>query len=189
MEPDIKAFERFFKITQEFKIEISLELKIAILFIISSLQSPNLTDDNSNYLKISLTLDKFYKEICATNSEKKYLQFLYSNFTKISKENPLRNLKILLAFNNKTWVKDLYLLVAIKNPKIKITKEILDFIDNFFLPIFPLNGNYFKELGFREKEIGIILNEAKIFWAENDFNSDILFNDFLKNQIKQKSFL
>lgn len=174
---DIKALTRIFEIIDELKIEVNLELKIAILFFNLFSQSDfcekNSTfenkDKNNNF-------SQFFKEICATNLEKKYFQLLNSNFEKISHDKTLKTLKILLAFNDKKLVKDLYLLAAIKNKNIKITQENLNFISDFSLPNFPLDGNYLKKLGFKEKEIGVILNKAKISWAENDFNPEKIFS-------------
>jgi poly(A) polymerase len=178
---DIKALTRIFEIINELKIEVNLELKIAILFLNLFSESSDFCEKNStcNNKEKSDNFLQFFKEICATNSEKKYFQFLNSNFTKISYDETLKTLKILLAFNDKKLVKDLYLLAATKNIDIKITTENLNFISDFSLPNFPFDGNYLKKLGFREKEIGIILNKAKISWAENDFNPNPLLEYFI----------
>ncbi len=126
------------------------ELKLAALFL----------QKNSN-LKI------FFQEICATNSEKKYFQFMIQN-------HDLSDLKRLLIFEEKNLVRDFYLLNFVKNfdpKKIAVVKKNLNFIQNFSAPIFPLNGNDVTLLGFKGSAVGKAIKQAKIFWIEGDFKA------------------
>lgn len=148
---DIGAFERLIETSRKLKDDVSLNLKIATLFL----------NDN-------LDIDGFFKEICATNLEKKYLQFLSSNLHKISNNN----IKTFLAFNDKEIVKDLYLLALMKNSKLSLIEKNIEYLNKFSLLNFPLNGNDLEELGFKKEKIGFALNEAKIFWAERDFKAN-----------------
>jgi poly(A) polymerase len=145
---EIKRLEKLFSI----QAESNLELKIAALF-----------------LNKKIDLDKFYKEICATNSEKKFLNFIFS---KISPKLYFQDLKLLLAFEEKELILNLYLFklaqesFTLRIPE--ITKN-LKYLEQFSLPKFPLNGKDFIRLGYKQKAIGEAITKAKKIWAENNF--------------------
>ncbi len=129
--------------------------------------------ENQNLKLVALFLQKnsdlkiFAKEICATNSEKKYFQFMIQN-------HDLSDLKRLLIFEEKNLVRDFYLLDFVKNfdpKKIPTVEKNLDFIQNFSAPIFPLNGNDVTSLGFKGSAVGKAIKQAKIFWIEGDFKT------------------
>jgi len=145
---DIEALKHLF----EMEVSASLNLKLAVLF-----------------LKKDLDLKKFAQEICATNKEKKYFSFLVEK----SPEPDLQSLKQLLAFSDKNWVLDFYLFTLAKSPKKNTDlKNIIHFLQNFFLPEFLLNGEDVKHLGLKDKAVGEAITKAKIFWAENNFTPD-----------------
>jgi poly(A) polymerase len=147
-EPDISALERLFVIEKELQFVASANLKLAVLFV-----------------EKGFDLKSFSAEICATNLEKKYLQFMCES-------HDLQDLKRLLLFEEKLFVQDFYLLNLAKNfdfAQISQAKENLQLIQNFTLPPFPLNGDVVAGLGFREKEIGSAINLAKKVWAESGF--------------------
>ncbi|NBV06825.1 MAG: CCA tRNA nucleotidyltransferase [Proteobacteria bacterium] len=154
---DIKALESFFKIEKEFKISSNLSLQLAILFAQKNLD-----------LKI------FFSEICATNAEKKYFQFIVENLTAY-KNFDQKILKQLLTSAPKEVVLDLYLIALVKNfdlQKISQVKEDIKFLKNFSLPNFPLQSTDLIKLGFVGKKLGAVLREARKIWAENNFALD-----------------
>ncbi len=96
----------------------------------------------------------------------------------------LQALKQLLASTEKNLIQDLYLLTFAKNfdpKKLPEAQKIIQFLQEFSLPHFPLNGEDVMQLGFSGKAVGEAINRAKKFWSENDFktNKTALIN-FLK---------
>ena len=167
--PDFESLEKLFAIEKKLKIVASLNLKIAILF-----------------LQKTTNLTIFFDEICATNLEKKYLKFLATNSVsnlELSSFKPF----LCLAQNNE--VLDFYLFKMIKEfglQELSIIKKNSNFLQKFLLPKFPLNSSDFVSLGFKEKELGIAIKQAKTFWAQNNFQpeKEILINFLLaKNNI------
>lgn len=133
-----------------------------------------LVDENQNlklaalFLKKNSDLKTFAKEICATNSEKKYFQFMIQN-------HDLSDLKKLLVFEEKNLVRDFYLLNFVKNfdpKKAAAVKKNLEFIQNFSVPVFPLNGNDLTSIGFKGVAVGKAIKQAKSFWIEGDFKAN-----------------
>lgn len=144
---DIKAFEQLLEIEKKLKISASLNLKLATLFYEKNF------DDES-----------FFKEICATNSEKKYFHFLANHRA--------GSLNQLLVLTTKEIVLDLYLLGLAKGwnkSKISEIKKTATFLKNFYLPEFPLKSSDLMELEFFGKQLGMALQKAKEIWAMNDF--------------------
>jgi poly(A) polymerase len=149
---DIKRLTQLFEIEKKLKFEASLTLKIAALFF----------DKNLN-------LEKFFKEIRATNFEKKYFNFLIQKKLQIF---DLKSLKQLLAFEEKSLIIDLYLLGLAQNfSKVNVAQaqKNLKFLNQFSLAEFSLKGEDLLRLGFKGKKVGEMLFEARKFWAENDF--------------------
>ncbi len=147
---EIQALARLFEIEKKLEFSVDLKLKLAALFL-------NETFD----LKV------FAQEICATNLEKKYLQLV--NFYSASS---LNELKILLAFEEKNLVLNIYLFTLAKNNQSFKTDEVkknLEFFQNFSLPNFPLNGDDLTQLGFKGSVVGDVIKKAKVFWAQNGF--------------------
>lgn len=153
---DIEALEQLFELEKLLNFSANLNLKIAVLF-----------------LQKKFDLKIFAQEICATNLEKKYLQFMSIN-------HDCTDLKRFLTFVEKDLVRDFYLFDLAKNfnskkiPALKKDLQFKDlqFIENFSLPKFPLNGEDVMQLGFKSDKVGKAIEKAKIFWAENDFKSN-----------------
>ncbi len=144
---DVKALERLFDLEKKLNFIASSQLKLAVIFLQKNLDLKNLT-----------------KEICATNLERKYFQFLLSNLeTKDSKE--------LLAFAEKDLVLDSYIFNSIKNSA-AMQKKNIEFLQKFSSPKFPLNGTDIMRLGIKDKAVGEAMIAAKKFWANGDFKSD-----------------
>lgn len=152
---DIKALKRLLINEKKLGFAVSLNLKLATLFI-----------------EKNLNLRILAEEICATNLEKKYFQFLL-----VQQNQPanLNDLKQLLAFFSKDFVLDFYLLSLAKSSetiKIKTAKQNIKFLEQSNLLKFPLDGNDLLELGLENKQLGQALEKAKKFWAQNNFKSN-----------------
>lgn len=151
---DIKGLEHLFEIEKNLKIVADLNLKIAVLF----------GEKNLDH-KI------FFAEICATNAEKKYFQFIA--------KNSVKDLKKLLVENDKEMVLGLYLQDLSKNydlKKIAAAKKTISYLRKFSLPDFPLKSSDLIALGFSGKKLGLALQKTQEIWAENDFK-------FSKNEL------
>lgn len=148
---DVEALERLFELEKKFKFTAERNLKMAVLFLAE---------------KIDLKV--FAGEICATNLEKKYFSYVLGASDGLG----LGDLRQLLLFNEKDWVRDFYLFSLIKNPNSEKTAEIkknLQYLQNFSLPNFPITGEDVLQLGFKGKAAGEAILSAKKFWAANDF--------------------
>ncbi len=151
---DIKALAHLFEIEEKFKISADLNLKVAVLFGAKNLDHK-----------------KFFTEICATNLEKKYFQFIA--------KNSVKDLKKLLVENDKEMVLGLYLQDLSKNydlKKIAAAKKTISYLRKFSLPDFPLKSSDLIALGFSGKKLGLALQKTQEIWAENDFK-------FSKNEL------
>lgn len=142
---DIAAFERVLNLRKD----VGQKLKIAALF-----------------LHEKLDLEIFFREICATNEEKKYFRFLSSGPQKLD----LPALKQLLAFYEKELVIELYLFSWAKESTKQL--EYLEYLQDFSLPNFPLKPQDLINAGLSRKKLGEALSEAKKFWAKCDFKAD-----------------
>jgi len=161
---NLKALWQLFEFEKTFNFKANLNLKIAALFFNEDLN-----------LKI------FSREICATNLEKRYFNFLINNFSVKSQKLDLADLKQLLAFEEKELILDFYLINLLQNFNQDETSEAknnIEFLRNFNLPKFPLNGEDAKSLGMLGIEVGTALKKAKEFWAANNFSLNK--NDLIK---------
>lgn len=150
---DIVDLKRLFLIEKKLEFKANINLKIAAIFL------KNISD-----LKV------FFYEICATNYEKKYFEFLLNN---AASTLDIEDLKMLLVFQEKELVLNLYLLTLLQNFEAidaKTAKENIKYIENFSLPEFPLNGEDLMQLGFVGKQIGGAIKSAKEFWAKSNFS-------------------
>jgi len=120
-----------------------------------------------------------------SNQQKKEYEFLFTRFLQQSQTLDLAALKELLAFEEKTAVRDFYLLNSIMNFDLLQIPEVqknLRFIEEFILPQFPLNGEDVMKLGFNKEKVGEALKAAKKLWIESDFtNSKSTLLNFLKS--------
>jgi poly(A) polymerase len=186
MKLDIKALETLFQIEDKLQISADLNLKMAALFLTEILRSchsalPRHSREGGNPLLTQNWIPAFAgmtrgagmtkeggmtTEIVATNSEKQHFQFLLKN---ISNNFDGKNLKLLLAFENKDLVRNAYLFSLLKNFNEAEAKKNLNCIENFSMPNFLITGEDVKALGIKDKNIGIALKEAKEFWVLNGF--------------------
>ena len=146
---DIQGLERLCEIAEKLRFSADLNLKIAVLFL-------------QNQLDFKI----FFKEICATNLEKKYFTFL------LVKGGQTLDLKRLLAFEEKSLVLDLYLLDLVKNSgviKLPEAQENIKFLQEFILPAFPLTSVDLIKIGFEGRDLGEAIKRAKMLWVESDF--------------------
>lgn len=158
---DIKKFDNLFLFQEIFSLQVTNNLKIASLFLIKD-----------------LNINKFYKDICATKVEKKFINFLQKNSTNSSEESlNLNSIKILLLDFDKEFVRELFIFNLVKNfnfskideKKIFQIKVILKYLENFSLPIFPINIAEIKNNFLDNNLFYKSLKEAKILWASSDF--------------------
>ncbi len=144
---DIKALERLFDLENKLQFSATLKLKIASLFC----------DKN-------LDTEIFFKEICATNIEKKYFTAIY--------ESAAKDLSELLLDYEKDVVLEIYLLTLVKSktmPDLAQIKQDFTFLQNFSLPPFPLQTADLIEKGFVGKSLGDAVKSSRKIWAESGF--------------------
>lgn len=162
---DVDALNRLFEIAEKLQFSADLNLKIATLF-----------------LQKNLDLKIFFKEICATNLEKKYFTFLLS---KITQTLVFQAVKQLLAFEEKPLILDLYLFDLVnkcEDVKLPEAQENIKFLQDFILPDFPLTSTDLIQIGFEGRELGAAIKRAKILWVESDFKigkSELLMQDLV----------
>ncbi len=160
---NIEQFYNFLKQCKNIQIKPSEHLKFAALF-----------------LQEKLNLDKIYQRLNFSNVEKKYFSFLFNS----QSIKTIEELREFLALNDKLLVRDFYLLDAIsKNIDAVQIKNNIDYIKNFSMPQFELNGNDLLALGLVGKNISKVLNYAKKQWILSDFrlSKQELIN-LIKNQ-------
>lgn len=159
------AIKRLFNFEEELAFEASLKFRLACLF-----------------LNVDGDLKLFFKEICATNIEKKYFSLLFNflnhqiinrKFAKNPQEVAVKNVKLLLLEHDKDWVFDSYLMSQIRNftfENMAQVKKVKKYLDDFTLPKFPLESQDVIKRGFKGRELGNKLQELKEEWALSDFS-------------------
>jgi poly(A) polymerase len=151
---DIKALERVF----EFDKSCDFDLKIAAFFLSEA-------EDVKN----------FSFEICATNKEKRFFNFLLLNSPDIRLEDLMR----LLAFCEKDHVIKFYLFHLSKN--FRLSEKYLSLLKGFKVPEFPLAAQDLMDIGLSGKALGDNLLRLKIAWADSHFTftKDVLLREIL----------
>jgi len=152
----IENLKKLLSFEESFKIKLSDHLKFAALVFSSD-----------------INLDEVFLRMNFSNNEKNYFNFLY----KTSLAFDSKNLRHQLVFEKKELVRDLFILKALEfYPEKGLGNlevfRLLNYIDNFSLPIFPLNGDDLIAKGISGKKIGELLDAAKIKWLESDFSMD-----------------
>lgn len=133
-------------------------------------------DKNDNGNNFDEKLKFLSKKLNLNNKQKKILYFINDNYHKnLSTKNELIKF---LAFFDKNYVKFLFILKYFDKENIY---EIIEFIDNFALPDFILDGQDIINLGFEGSQIGEKLTLAKEIWIEEKFQ--ISKDDLLKKII------
>ena len=77
----------------------------------------------------------------------------------------------MLSFNDIYLVRDFCIFSKISNKQINLQsiKEILDFLQDYMVANFPLNGKDVLRLGFKNEEVGLMLKKCKINWLKSKF--------------------
>lgn len=148
----IVNLQKLLELEESFKIKLSSHIKFAALVL----------DRNIDLEEILLRLN-------FSNHEKEYFRFLIKTYqtTPVLDYQALRSL---LVFEEKDFVRDVYLLNLSQNSFAKNeAQKLLKIIDDFSLPNFPINGDDFIERGILGKDIGKALLQAKKRWIESDF--------------------
>ena len=82
------------------------------------------------------------------------------------------NIKKLIYFSNKDYVRDLLLFSMCINDKIKILniKKLIDYVDICKIPKFPISGDYLKKHGYETGQaLGKKLKSLEEKWIANNF--------------------
>lgn len=112
------------------------------------------------------SLEEIFANLVFSNKEKKYFTFLFKNFYHLISLD-FRALRELLVFEEKQFVYDLFLLHS--SQRKNFNKKLLNYIEEFSLPNFPVNGDDLIAKGYSGEKIGQKLSELKKLWIESDF--------------------
>ena len=159
--PQFKYYERLNTINKKFKNKYDNFLILALL----------ITDESNNYeyfchkYKLSNSIKKRFFNI-SKNYENLKIKKFYSKF----------NVRKLMYLLNKNEVKDLLLFsLCINNKKVQVSviEELIETIDVFKIPKFPISGDYLKEKGYKTGEaLGAKLKLLEEKWINNNFYLD-----------------
>tara|TARA_B100000029_G_C17583730_1_gene960477 strand:+ start:22 stop:1311 length:1290 start_codon:yes stop_codon:yes gene_type:complete len=134
-----------------------------------------------NYLVLAaLILDQSsdYEYFChkykISNSIKNRFKNISINFENLKSKKFYSevNIKKLIYFTNKNYVKDLLFFSIFLNNKIKISdiEKLIDYVDIWKIPKFPISGDYLKKQGYETgKILGKKLETLREKWINNDF--------------------
>jgi len=150
------------------------------LKIINNLNK-KLRDKYDNHLILAaLILDQTnnYEYFChkykTSNSIKNRFKNISINFENLKNKKfySEENIKKLIYFSNKDYVRDLLLFSMCINDKIKILniKKLIDYVDICKIPKFPISGDYLKKHGYETGQtLGKKLKSLEEKWIANDF--------------------
>ena len=140
-----------------------------------------IVDQSNNY-------EYFCHKYKTSNSIKNKFKNISINFENLkSKKFYLKdNIRKLIYKTNKDDVKDLLLFSKALNGKIKTVdiKQLIEFIDIYKVPKFPISGEYLKKYGYETGELlGKKLKNLETQWIENNFiiEKEILEETLNKN--------
>ena len=133
-----------------------------------------------NYLILAfLILDETneYEYFChkykTSNEVKNRYKNISSNFENLKNKKfyTEENIKKLIYFSNKNYVKDLlFFSIFAYNKKISIVEHLINFVNTCKIPKFPISGDYLKKLGYQTgEELGKKLKALEEKWIENNF--------------------
>ncbi len=167
--PQFKFYERlkiFKTLGKKLRENYDYKLILALLIL----------DDSDHYdffcykYKVSNNINKMFKNI-----SKNYQDLKNKKFYLVS------NIKKLIYLNGKSSVKEILLFARCASNKIKDSEleEMLNYVENFKIPKFPLSGDDLKKHGYESgKELGKKLKFLEQKWIENNFTLD---KELLKN--------
>lgn len=173
MFPQFKFYERiniFNNLSKKLKDEYSYIDKLALLII----------DETDNY-------DFFCFKYKVSNNIKKKLKKIseyYKDF-KSKGFSSHENIKKLIYLNNKEIVRDILLFLKCSDNKFKSLdlEQILDFVNKYKIPKFPISGETLKEYGYKSgKDLGNKLKILEKNWIDNNF---IINKKFLDKNLKK----
>ena len=153
------------------------------LKIINSLNQKLKKNYDYSLVLALLILDKSndYEYFChkykTSNIIKNRFKNIYENFENLKNKKFFlkENIKKLIYFSNKDYVRDLILFSVCTNNNIKIdtVETLLDYLNNCEIPKFPLSWDYLKEQGYETGQIlGNKLKSLEEQWINNNFVMD-----------------
>jgi poly(A) polymerase len=161
--PQLKYYERLNRLnnlSNETKDKFDRYLILALLII----------DNSQEY-------EYFCHKYKVSNATFNRFKNIFSNYEnmKSKKFYSEKNIKKIIYFKNKKDVIDLLLFLFCSNIKIKnfeIT-ELINYVNKYKIPKFPISGDYLKELGYESgRALGKKLKSIEEQWIENNFIMD-----------------
>ena len=173
--PQFKNYERlkFIKtLNKKLKIQCDKYFILALL----------ITDESNNYeyfchkYKVSIKIENRFKNISINIENLQNKKFLSEV-----------NIKKLIYFSNRAYVKDLLLFSLFINKKIKATdiEKLINYTETCKVPKFPISGDHLKERGYiTGKALGKKLKLLEDKWILNNF---IIEKDFIEKYLGKVS--
>ena len=170
-----------YKLSKEIILNIFPQFKYYERLKIINNLNKKLRDKYDNHLILAaLILDQTnnYEYFChkykTSNSIKNRFKNISINFENLKNKKfySEENIKKLIYFSNKDYVRDLLLFSMCINDKIKILniKKLIDYVDICKIPKFPISGNYLKKQGYETGQtLGQKLKLLEEKWIANDF--------------------
>ncbi len=171
--PEIKHYERlnnFNNLNEELKNKYDNDLILGLMVI----------DQSNNH-------EYFCHKYKTSNNVKKRFDNISKNYENLknSKFFSEHNIKKLIYFTSKDEVKDLLFFFLCINKKIQNINihELLNLVNNYKIPKFPISGDYLKINGYEPgKEMGKKLKLLEEKWVDNNFTlKDEILKKILKN--------
>tara|TARA_B110000438_G_scaffold290283_1_gene325822 strand:+ start:54 stop:1346 length:1293 start_codon:yes stop_codon:yes gene_type:complete len=171
--PEIKYHERlnnFNNLNKELKNKYDNDLILGLMVI----------DQSNNH-------EYFCHKYKTSNNVKKRFNNISKNYENLknSKFFSEYNIKRLIYFTSRDEVKDLLLFFSCINKKVQNINihKLLNFINNYKIPKFPVSGDYLKINGYEPgKEMGKKLKLLEEKWVDNNFTlKDEILKKILKN--------
>ena len=161
--PQIKYYKRLKVINN---LNIFLKDKFDIILILGAL----ILDQSNNY-------EYFCHKYKTSNNIKNRFKNISINFESLKNKKfySEQNIKKLIYLSNKDYVKDLLLFSLCVNEKVKVSdiEQLLNFVNIYKAPKFPITGDYLKEYGYETGQmLGKKLKSLEQKWIDNDFILD-----------------
>jgi tRNA nucleotidyltransferase/poly(A) polymerase len=159
-----------FKFYERLKILENLDKKIRNRYNYSLILALLIIDQTDNY-------EFFCYKYKVSNKLKDKFKNISKNYENLKNKNfySTHNIKKLIYFLNKERVIDLLLFstCVTKNINSDNLESLIDFVNKYQIPKFPISGDYLKNLGYKSGyELGKKLNKIENEWIENNFTLD-----------------